>query len=133
MKNILTPTMINEILYNQQNDLINNMFLSYGSENLVREITSVVKKVVYLPGDFIIRPGEVASEMFFIERGDVKILADDKLTIVAKLHRGDYFGEVAVLTDTKRTSFVQAETICVLVRLKKRDLDRIVQSYPIVK
>ena len=70
--------------------------------------------------------------MYFIIDGEVKVIAADKQTIVTKLGKGQYFGEIAIFLSTKRTSYVQAETFCILNSLKKCDLDEIVKSYPLV-
>ena len=68
--------------------------------------------------------------MFFIAEGSVIVLAADKNSIVARLEQGNYFGEIAILLKTKRTSNVQAETFCILQCLKKSDLDKIVKNFP---
>lgn len=42
------------------------------------------------------------------------------------LTKGNFFGEIAIFCESKRISFVQAETFCVMAVLKKKDIDRIV-------
>lgn len=61
---------------------------------------------IFLPDDYIINKGEVGEEMYFIMKGEVLIIASDKQTIVAKLKKGQYFGEIAIYFSTKRTSYV---------------------------
>ena len=68
--------------------------------------------------------------MYFIVFGVVNVIAADKQTIVAKLKRRQYFGEIAIFLETRRTSYVQADTFCILNSLKKVDLDQIVKSFP---
>ena len=108
------------------------MFQDFGSENLIKELSTVLATRVYLPGDYIINKGEIGEEMYFIVDGTVLIIAADKQTVVTKLKKGQYFGEIAIFFQTKRTSYVQADTFCILNSLKKRDLDEIVKSYPMV-
>ena len=44
--------------------------------------------------------------------------------------KGRYFGEIAIFCESKRISFVQAETFCVVSVLHKKDIDRIVHAFP---
>lgn len=37
--------------------------------------------------------------------------------------KGGYFGEIAVLTECKRQDYVQAETFCIIIILKKNNFD----------
>ena len=50
--------------------------------------------------------------------------------MVETLAKGSYFGEIAIFFETPRTSYVQAESFCVLKELRKSDLDEITKSYP---
>ena len=70
--------------------------------------------------------------MYFIVQGHVCILAGDKQTVVARLSKGQYFGEIAIFFSIRRTSYVQSETFTIVNTLKKTDLDKIVKSFPLV-
>ena len=74
---------------------------------------------MYLPGDYIINKGEIGEHMYFIVDGEVLIIAADKQTVVNKLRKGQYFGEIAIFFSMKRTSYVQADTFCILHSLQK--------------
>jgi CRP-like cAMP-binding protein len=50
--------------------------------------------------------------------------------VLNTLGKGNFFGEIAIFCESKRISFVQAETFSVMAVLKKKDIDRIVQSFP---
>ena len=126
----MPESLIKEIIFHQNNELLIAMFGDFGSENLIKELSTVLQGHVYLPGDYIINKGEMGEEMYFIVEGEVVIVAADKQSVVTKLRKGQYFGEIAIFFSTKRTSYVQADTFCILNSLKKSDLDRIVKSYP---
>ena len=64
--------------------------------------------------------------MYFIVEGRVFIIAADKATVLNTLSKGRFFGEIAIFLETKRISFVQAETFCIISILRKADLDRII-------
>lgn len=60
-----------DILWYNWRGLLNGLFGEFGSENLVKEIASKLKIVVYLPSDYIIEKDQVGKEMFFIVEGSV--------------------------------------------------------------
>ncbi len=64
-----------------------------------------------MPDDFIIREGEVGNEMYFIMDGVAKIVLKNgedpsKPPINIFLKKGDFFGEIALIIDSKRTADV---------------------------
>ena len=58
------------------------------------------------------------------------IIAGDKDTVLKTLEKGSYFGEIALFMHTKRISYVQAKTYCIVSMLKKTDIDVIILSFP---
>ena len=45
------------------------MFKNFNSENLMRELSFVMKTAIYMAGDFIITKGQEGEEMYFIIEG----------------------------------------------------------------
>ena len=72
------------------------MFKSFNSDNMIRELCLALEGQIYLPLDYIITKDEVGDEMYFIVEGTVHVIAADKMTIVKKLNKGQYFGEIAI-------------------------------------
>ncbi|KAI8592808.1 cyclic nucleotide-binding-like protein [Geranomyces variabilis] len=85
-------------------------------------------------GQVIISKGERGAEMFFLETGDVTVMAAgaDGLDDVplAKLSDKSFFGELGVLFDQVRTANVQAATDCHLVVITKQKIQDALQPYP---
>ena len=50
--------------------------------------------------------------------------------VVAELHEGSFFGEIAVLIGSKRTASVRAVTYCNLFTLRKDDLNVMILHFP---
>ena len=50
--------------------------------------------------------------------------------MITTLKKGQYFGEIAILHECKRTSYVQAMTFCIINILKKEDFDKIAKNFP---
>jgi CRP-like cAMP-binding protein len=67
-------------------------------------------KRVYQRGDCIIREGDSGNEMFIIQSGSVDVYKDDgdKRVFLATLGRGEFFGEMAILENIRRSATVIA-------------------------
>lgn len=65
----------------------------------------------YSPGSIIIREGEEADRAYVITRGEVDVLVKHPSgmdTVVNRLGRGQYFGEIALVRGGRRTATVRA-------------------------
>jgi CRP-like cAMP-binding protein len=58
------------------------------------------------PGEVIFEEGDTGDQIFIIQRGKVRISkkAGDKLHVLAVLSKGDFFGEMAIVNNVKRTA-----------------------------
>jgi CRP-like cAMP-binding protein len=84
---------------------------------------------VYLPQDIIISANAIGDAMFFIEHGAVSVLAPSGRA-VAFLRDGDFFGELALITNEKRNATVVTTSFCDIYRLAKDDFDECIKGYP---
>jgi len=121
------------VLYHQL--VIQAPFLSKLSVSALRHIISELTDAIYLPADFIIRRGETGSELFFLRNGCAAVYVtqaapswEEKQVLI--LRRGDYFGEVALLTGQPRASWVMAWTYCVCSVLHKKAIDEVMSADP---
>jgi hypothetical protein len=55
------------------------------------------------------------------------------LVVVGVLGQGDYFGEMALLTNQPRSADVKASSDCMLLSLGKNDLRVVLQAFPTAK
>src|SRR5436305_4671502 len=75
------------------------------------ERTQVINQVHYEPGDYIFRQGDVGDQFYVIVSGEVEVIRempDGQVTRQARLGKGEYFGEVALLTGRRRNASVRA-------------------------
>ena len=74
---------------------------------------------VYNPGEMLIRQGHSDQSLFIILTGTVNITEGAGGTILAVLKAGDIFGEMAFLTDTRRTASVVARESVIALKLDR--------------
>ncbi len=83
-----------------------------------------------LPAETLIRRGERGDAMYFISSGAVEV---DVLGHKVKLGRGDFFGEMALLSGQPRQADVAALSYCQLLVLDDDDLEYLLRSEPRIK
>jgi putative nucleotidyltransferase with HDIG domain len=72
---------------------------------------------VYAPGELLIRQGSSDQSLFIILTGTVAVTSASGGTVLAVLKAGDIFGEMAFLTDTRRTANVAAKESVIALKL----------------
>jgi hypothetical protein len=78
---------------------------------------------VYAPGDVIVRAGEAGDCAYFIRDGEVEVVrdADGREVVVARLGKGRFFGEMALLSNQPRNATVRAVAATELALLGKQN------------
>lgn len=89
-----------------------------------------LRPIVFTPGDFIFRAGELGRDMYFIIQGKVKILTPDHNQVLATLNDGDCFGEISLFHHKPRTASVIAETYCDCYVLSRNAFDEVIARHP---
>ncbi len=113
--------------------LIKNTFIFKScSHSCLKIIASALKQKSYAPGEYIINVGDIGYDIFIISHGIVSITAEDGSPL-AILQEGQFFGEVSLLQETKRTANAIAESYCDIYTLDKDSFIAITSSYPELK
>ena len=81
-------------------------------------------------GDFIVKYNEIADKMFFVQDGNLEVVATDHFTSIAFLGAGAYFGEIGVLITGKRSLSIKALTNCLCYAIKSDDFLEILEEFP---
>ncbi len=86
----------------------------------------------YEPGQPIVKRGELGEEMYVIIQGDTAVWAGDDhdRRWIRDMHRGDVFGEMALVRHAERSADVIASTPVEVLSVDQRFLDRIQRRYP---
>jgi CRP-like cAMP-binding protein len=96
-------------------------------------LIKALKKRKTKAGEAIIRQGEIGDKFYLIGRGSFSIHVKKGMggsQKVADLSDGDFFGEMALVTDLPRTATVMAEDAGELFILYKKDFKKILLTNP---
>ncbi len=94
----------------------------------LKDIAKSLQQMAYSPGEHVITAGEIGHEMFIIGHGSVEVLVGKNS--VATLTNGQFFGEIALLNEVKRTADVVSQTYCDLYKLSKDNFISLIKTYP---
>lgn len=87
----------------------------------------------YRKNQTVYTQGDPADSVFYIQSGKIKkvvISEQGKEAVVALLGTGDFFGEGCLNGETVRLSTVSAMTDCVIVRIPKENIVRVIHEEP---
>ncbi|MCX7631947.1 MAG: Crp/Fnr family transcriptional regulator [Turneriella sp.] len=84
----------------------------------------------YNPGQIIFKEGDYADEMYIIHQGQVNISkrARNAEQVLATLRDGDFFGEMALFTDSPRSATATVVTESVILRIDKKSFDFMINN-----
>ncbi|KAM7018806.1 LOW QUALITY PROTEIN: cGMP-dependent protein kinase 2 [Tautogolabrus adspersus] len=102
-------------------------------EDKLSKIVDCLEVEYYDKGEYVIREGEEGSTFYIIAQGKVKVTQtteDHKLPqIINSLHKGDYFGEKALISDDVRSANIIAEENGVECLVIDREIDQTVGTF----
>ena len=78
----------------------------------------------------IVRRGDVADSMYFIMEGEVEV---ELTPTPVRLKQGEFFGEIALIQNIRRTATIFSITNCRLLVLEAVDFHRLVDQIPELK
>lgn len=83
---------------------------------------------ICVSGVFVFYDGEAGNKMYFVKHGMAEVLKNCKVVYTFK--EGDYFGEIALLSEMPRTADVRAVTDCMLLSLSLFDFEMVLSIFP---
>ncbi len=105
------------------------LFSGLGQTDL-RHIHDITKVVHHHAGHHIITEGDRGSGFQMIMAGEARVIRGGRT--VAKLHPGDFFGEMALLDDGPRTADVYAETELTTLGITSWDFKALLKRRPTI-
>lgn len=113
---------------NKDNRLAQQLFSDLPDEAL-QALQSAAKFIQVARGEHIIKQGETAQNLYFIESGRFKIVVDGTRT-VAHLDSGEVVGELAFFAGGKRTADVIANRDSTVLKVTREDYNKISEQHP---
>ena len=91
---------------------------------------SGVRNQHFEPGDVIFRQGDLGDSVYVIEAGECEVFREQKgeRELVATLGPGEYFGEMALLSDRSRNATIRARIAMDILIIPKADFNKLRQS-----
>lgn len=102
-------------------------FFSVLSEDLLRMAIDRVNLVTLVAGETLFAQGDPGDTLYVVALGEVAVLVPRE---VARLHEGDFFGEIALLSDRPRTATVRATMETHVLALERPLLNDLVRASP---
>jgi len=100
------------------------------SPSELESLAAVASELAIPEGAMPAEEGDFGHAFFAIEEGEADVVRGDET--IARLGRGDVFGEIALLSSGRRTASVVARTPMRLIVLFKTDVWRLERSNPAV-
>ncbi|MCB0289925.1 MAG: cyclic nucleotide-binding domain-containing protein [Calditrichaeota bacterium] len=103
-------------------------------KGLNRKELAAVERILYRreykSGEIIFHQGDPAAGMYIIEKGKVQVVFEPTQQVIAELHDGDFFGELALLDDSPRSATVIARMDCKMLGFFQSDLLDLIERTP---
>lgn len=90
--------------------------------------SSAIREQHFGAGEIVFNQGDVGDWVYLLRKGECEVLRNDQL--LAVLTAGDYFGEMAVLSDMARNATVRAKTDMDVLMISKNDFQMLKTSVP---
>ena len=101
------------------------------SKKELRELARATEDLKIEAGTVLCKEGSLGREFFVIVEGVAEVTKDGKR--LATRQAGEFFGEIALLTTTKRTATVTAKTPIRCFILTRGDFRRVLDESPTVE
>jgi hypothetical protein len=103
------------------------------SVNELAAVASVTEEVHFGEGETVFKEGDHGDTLFLVVEGEVAVIKDidgERQIELDSIGAGDYFGEMALFGDDRRSATIQVKTAARFLTLHKQELQEIVREYP---
>jgi len=85
------------------------------------------------PGEEIFKRNDYTNSFYSIVEGEVRVVLDEAANKGVTLRRGEFFGEMSLISGRRRSATVVAGNGCVLIETPRRSMNRLINSVEGVK
>ncbi|MEH6822412.1 MAG: cation:proton antiporter [Motiliproteus sp.] len=93
----------------------------------IAAISRLLTPLLVAPGDRVVHQGDPGNSLYFVATGAVDVMVEPA---PRSLYPGDFFGEIALLTQQPRSADVIATRYSQLLMLKADDFQQLLASHP---
>lgn len=107
-------------------------FLEILPDEAKRRLAALVDNRIYVVGEVVIRAGELGSELFIIETGEVRVEVrrGRHEREIARLGPGQFFGEMSLMTGGQRVATIRAMKDTAVLVVDKRAFSSVLEVSP---
>lgn len=118
-------------LHLEPENLVRRVSLFSGfSPDRLNHISRLLQPMLAVPGEAIIKKGDIGHHMYFISSGCVEV---EMSPMPVHLGSGDFFGEIALIKNSPRTFSVKALGFCDLLVLSDSDFNLFLDDNPDIR
>ena len=128
METATSIPLTDKILYLKQIEIFGDL-----SINELAAVASVTEEASFGEGAMVFREGEQGDTLFLILEGEVAVIKDcnvDRAIELDSIGPGDYFGDMALFGDDRRSATIRVKKAARFLILHKQELQEIVGEYP---
>lgn len=109
------------------------LFKSLSDEEFA-SIQEKLEEINFAENTLVFEAGEIGDCLYIISEGEVEVYIEtgkksEKVTL-STLEKGDYFGEMSLITGEPRSASVTTLSECTFLRLSKTDFDQLILNNP---
>ncbi|OQR96174.1 cyclic nucleotide-binding protein [Achlya hypogyna] len=130
----LSDDLRTQLVMHLNKDVVSKIpFFARQDDACISYLMGILYQECFTPGEFVFREGEFGRHMYFLVRGTVEVVihANSPKEVLCKvLSEGSYFGELAMLLNSKRSASIRCKTFGILYVLSRNGMDHIHSHYP---
>jgi CRP-like cAMP-binding protein len=103
------------------------------SVNELAAVASVTEEASFDEMEVVFREGDIGDTLFLVVEGEVAVIKDwnaEREFELDTIGPGDYFGEMALFGDDRRSATIRVKKNARFLTLNKQELQEIVREYP---
>jgi CRP-like cAMP-binding protein len=102
------------------------------SHKHLKTLTKIMHPRVYAPNEYVFYQNDPGICLYIVIDGEVKIIhtENNEEVVLAALGKGDFFGELALVDEARRSATAKATTETRILVIFRPDLDEFIKTYP---